>query len=88
MPGVSPELGSAVSGVNPSQLQPRLQRALNSSGEGSRGICLGSSLFNPLGLRNVNGIAECCDYLAFTLSRYIATKMCLAGLKKAGPLRY
>lgn len=47
MPGVSPELGSAVSDVNPSQLQPRLRRVLNSSAEGSRSICLGSGLLIP-----------------------------------------
>lgn len=47
MPGVSPELGSTVSGVNPSQLQPRLRRALGSSAEGSRGVCLGSSVLIP-----------------------------------------
>lgn len=88
MPGVSPEPGSTVSRVNPSQLQPRLRRALNSSAEGSPSICRGSKLFNPLWLKNVNGIAECCDYFALTPSRYITMKMYLAGLGKAGPLRY
>lgn len=47
MPGVSLALGSPVSAVNPSQLQPRLRRALNSSAEGSHSICLGSSLLIP-----------------------------------------
>lgn len=47
MPEVSPEPGSTVSGVNPSQLQPRLRQALNSSAQGSRSICLGSSLLIP-----------------------------------------
>lgn len=85
MPGVSPEPGSTGSAVNPSQLQPGLRRALNSSAEGSPSICPGSEPFNPLGLRNVNGIAERCDYFAFALSRYIAMKMYLAGLREGTP---
>lgn len=86
MPGVSPELGSTVSGVNPSQLQPRLRRALGSSAEGSRGVRLGSSVSVPRD-SNVNGVAESCDYFAFALSRCRAVKMRLAGSRGAGPLR-
>lgn len=87
MPGVSPEPGSTVSGVNPSQLQP-------GAAAGAERLCRGLSQhlpgyepFNPSGLRNGNAIAECCDYVAFTPSRYMAMKMYLAGLRQAGPLR-
>lgn len=54
---------------------------------GSPSICLGSGLLIPRD-SNVNGIAEGCDYFAFVLARYIAMKVYLAGLRKAGPLRY
>lgn len=87
MPGVSPELSSTVSGVNPSQLQPRLQAGAELLCWGLLQHLLRVQPFNPLVLRNVNGIAECCDYFAFALSRYRAVKMHIAVLREAGPLR-
>ena len=59
MPGVSPELGSPVSGANPSQLR----RVPGSAAEGSHGV--GSGPLDPVGLGNGDGVAEHGGYFAF-----------------------
>lgn len=92
MPGVSPEPGSTVSGVNPSQLQPRLRRALNSSARALPASASGPSLLIPCDskmlMASLSAVIILLSQNNLAPSRYITVKMYLAGLGKARPLRY